>query len=125
MAKSLGIKQGSLSDIERGKTAGLSKRISTLLRMIYRVDIDYLYNSSDEMFIRRNEMENVEDSPLSEFSKEEITQYISNHEAEFRKDSTFKDYMSETVWYEVTKALRQAFLDEEESYKNDDPVVEP
>lgn len=119
MAKSLGMKQGNLSNIERGKTTGLSKRIGTLLHMIYKVNMDYLYNSSDEMFLRRGKVENVADSALSRFSKKEITQYVKDHEAEFRKHSSFRAYMRELIWHEVNGALRLLYLDKRRSDRDD------
>lgn len=49
-ADALGIKQGSLSDIERGKTNDLSNSVKTILKDKYHINIDYLYNLSDEIF---------------------------------------------------------------------------
>ncbi|WP_341217068.1 helix-turn-helix domain-containing protein [uncultured Wocania sp.] len=49
-ADALGIKQGSLSDIERGKTNDLSNSVKTIVKEKFNVKIDYLYNLSDDIF---------------------------------------------------------------------------
>ncbi len=50
LAEALGIKQGSLSDIERGKTKDVSSAIKKILAELYAINIDYLYNRSDAIF---------------------------------------------------------------------------
>ncbi|QHC84931.1 hypothetical protein AS589_09195 [Empedobacter brevis] len=47
----LGIKQGSISDIERGKVVNLSNQLKISLAQIFNINIDYLYNISEEMFL--------------------------------------------------------------------------
>ena len=49
-AKSLGMEQGSYSDIERGRSKGISKSVQLILEEKYNVNIDYLYKGEGEMF---------------------------------------------------------------------------
>lgn len=50
-AQALGLKQGSYSDIERGRTKNMSESVLNLLSIKYSVNIDYLLNGEGEMFI--------------------------------------------------------------------------
>lgn len=69
MSNVLGIKQGSVSDIERGKTKTLSNQNKKTLFDKYRVNIDYLYNNSDEMFL---------DEVIYGSGEEEFYAFVSN-----------------------------------------------
>ena len=51
LANSIGIKQGSLSDIERGKTKDLSSSIKRILEEVHHINIEYLYNQSNDIFL--------------------------------------------------------------------------
>ncbi|BFP40463.1 hypothetical protein FGF1_13080 [Flavobacteriaceae bacterium GF1] len=51
LAEFIGIKQGSLSDIERGKTKDLSSPIKRILKENHHINIDFLYNLSEDIFI--------------------------------------------------------------------------
>lgn len=49
-AKSIGLEQGSYSGLESGKKGSLTKQTALLLKLVYRVNMDYLYGVSDKMF---------------------------------------------------------------------------
>lgn len=49
-AEALSLRQGSYSDIERGKVKGLSTEIVEILHKRFHVNIDYIYNGEGEMF---------------------------------------------------------------------------
>lgn len=122
MAESLGIKQGSLSDIERGKIMGLSKRLRTLLEVTHKANIDYLFNNSDEMFLKEGEL-SAQRGDLSKFSTGEIIRYIIDNEATFKKHHEFKSYINVLVWDQLTKVVRQVYVNKlrlEESDKGDE-----
>jgi transcriptional regulator with XRE-family HTH domain len=50
-ADDIGIKQGSVSDIIRGKTAGLSETAIKLCSFIYNINPDWLLTGEGEMFL--------------------------------------------------------------------------
>lgn len=54
LGDSIGIKQGSVSDIERGKVSDLSNQIKKVLVDKFNINIDYLYNISDDIFLNKN-----------------------------------------------------------------------
>ena len=58
-AHSLGLKQGSYSDIERGKTKGISETILKLLSRTYQINKDWLLTGEGEMFDVSSEDENT------------------------------------------------------------------
>ena len=49
-AKSIGLEQGSYSGLESGKKGSLTKQTALLLKLVYNVNMDYLYGLSDKMF---------------------------------------------------------------------------
>lgn len=53
-AKGLGIKQGSLSDIERGKV-GVSDAIKFKLRKKYNIDIEFIEGKSDNIYLHEDQ----------------------------------------------------------------------
>lgn len=59
-AESIGIKQGSLSDIERGKVTKISDSIIILLKIIYKANEDWLKTGSGEMIINTQPEEECE-----------------------------------------------------------------
>lgn len=50
MAKSLGLEQGSYSDIVRGKTKKISGSVIKLLEVVHGINVDYLNGTSENMF---------------------------------------------------------------------------
>lgn len=51
LSDNLGIQQGSLSDIERGKTHDLSNPVKRILADKFKINIDYLYGISEKVFL--------------------------------------------------------------------------
>ena len=49
-ASSIGLKQGSYSDIEKGKTKSITTQTIMLLEYVHNVNIDYLYTGNGDMF---------------------------------------------------------------------------
>lgn len=63
-AQSLGLKQGSYSDIEKGKTkTPVTPQTELILRFVHNVNIEYLYGNSDKMFSQE------EQRPIMNFEK--------------------------------------------------------
>lgn len=99
MAKDLGIKQGSLSDIERGKTKELSMSVKKLLQMVYDINIDYLYNRSEELFrgsppegskqLDYNNNNTVTDK-FKNITTEDVAEYVLSHLDEMRLNGLFR-----------------------------------
>lgn len=50
-SNSIGLEQGSYSGIESGKKGSITKQTAMLLELIHKVNIDFLYNGTGEMFI--------------------------------------------------------------------------
>lgn len=63
-ASSLGLKQGSYSDIERGKVETISSPVIFLLQQKYKVNIEYLYTGRGSMFKgeEKNNSEQISDN---------------------------------------------------------------
>ena len=62
-AQSLGLKQGSYSDIEKGKTkTPVTPQTELILKYVHNVNIEYLYGKSDDMFV-------VEGHPVVNYEK--------------------------------------------------------
>lgn len=98
MATSLGLKQGSLSDIERGKTKGLSTAVSSLLKQIYFIDTEYFYHNSEKMFLRDGAIgKRGKKATLSKVPTEQIVRYIIKNERNFRNDALFSAYLDAVV----------------------------
>jgi len=69
-AESIGLKQGSYSDIERGRS-GLSNHVKMSLSEKYNVNIDWLVSGEGNMFINEfEEFDSPNDVPLKERIKE-------------------------------------------------------
>jgi transcriptional regulator with XRE-family HTH domain len=55
-AQSLGLKQGSYSDIEKGKTkTPVTPQTELILKHVHNVNIEYLYGNSEQMFCSEGE----------------------------------------------------------------------
>lgn len=66
-ALSIGLEQGSYSDLERGKTKKISKSVALLLELIYGINIDYLNSGKGEK---------IKSGAISESPKENSNQKI-------------------------------------------------
>jgi len=80
LSEVLGIKQGSLSDIERGKVNDLSTSIKNILKEKYNVNIDYLYDKTDSIFFnnyKQPEINHVVNEENIE-TKEELRAHFEN-----------------------------------------------
>lgn len=55
LGDAIGMKQGSISDIERGKVTDLSNQTKKFLSDNYNINIDYLYNESNNLFINKED----------------------------------------------------------------------
>ena len=74
LAKVLGIKQGSYSDVERGRAdVGVSNSIKLILKDKYRVNIDFISTGKGDMFLSKTKESIVK--------KDTIT--IEGHELDF------------------------------------------
>ena len=87
MADVLGLKQGSYSDIERGKTKEISGGTKKILENEYGVNIDYLYRKSESMsiddakFFAEQSTQSVVNEYTFTFKIEEFTKNEPHNEA--------------------------------------------
>lgn len=78
-AESIGLKQGSYSDMESGKTKSITKQTIMLVSMIHNINIDYLYEKSEDMY--RNSINEIFHSKSNEKIYDEQSIYFYDIEA--------------------------------------------
>lgn len=109
MAESLGLKRRSLCHIESGKTKKLSKAVGTLLEQIYMINLAYMYNNSDQMFLKSSAAANSSSAVLSEFSNDQIVKYVIDNQESFMSNILFRSYLDVVTSGQKAKAAAETY----------------
>jgi|GEM_PF-5969080 len=78
IAEELGVRQASISDIERGKIE-ISNKIILLLHKKYNISIDWIYTGKGDIFIEKSDNTQKEDKYISEKETDERIREYTNY----------------------------------------------